>query len=93
MVIAWIVGAVFPLNLFADSLSPFITNIFLTGVAFYIAFIVQICWMSYRIGNFSIWASILYPIPLAFFVIVFFYSLILTIFRKRVTWKDREIKT
>jgi len=93
MVIAWIVGAIFPLNLFADGLSPFITNIFFIGVAFYIAFITQIYWMSYRIGNFSIWASVLYPISLAFFVIVFFYSLILTIFRKRVTWKDREIKT
>jgi len=93
MVIAWIVGAIFPLNLFADGLLPFIPNIFLTAVAFYIASIAQIYWMSYRIGNFNIWALILYPIPLAFFVIVFLYSFILTIFRKRVTWKDREIKT
>lgn len=93
MVIAWIVGAIFPLNLFADGLLPFIPNIFLIGIAFYIAFIAQIYWMSYRIGNFSIWASVLYPIPLAFFIIVFFYSLILTIFRRKVTWKDREIKT
>ncbi|MGM0367535.1 MAG: glycosyltransferase [Actinomycetota bacterium] len=93
MVIVWIVGAIFPLNLFADGLSAFNLNIVLTGLAFYVAFIAQIYWMSYRIGNFSIWALIFYPVPLAFFVSVFFYSLILTIFRKRVTWKDREIKT
>jgi 4,4'-diaponeurosporenoate glycosyltransferase len=93
MVIAWIVGAIFPLNLLADGLSPFIPNIILIASVFYLAFIAQIYWMSYRIGSFSIWASVLYPIPLAFFVIVFFYSLILTIFRKKVTWKDREIKT
>ena len=93
MVIAWIVGAIFPLNLLADGLSPFIPNIILTAAVIYLAFIAQIYWMSYRIGSFSIWASILYPISLAFFVIVFLYSFILTIFRKRVTWKDREIKT
>jgi 4,4'-diaponeurosporenoate glycosyltransferase len=93
MVIVWIVGAIFPLNLFADSLSPFIPGIFFTGIAFYAAFTAQIYWMSYRIGNFSIWASVLYPLQLAFFILVFFYSLILTIFRRRVTWKDREINT
>ena len=93
MVIAWIVGAIFPLNLLADGLSPFVTNIILIASVFYLAFIAQIYWMSYRVGSFSILASVLYPIPLAFFVIVFFYSLILTIFRKKVTWKGREIKT
>ncbi|MCJ7665374.1 MAG: glycosyltransferase [Actinobacteria bacterium] len=93
MVIAWIVGSIFPLNLLADGLSPFIPNIILVAAVFYLAFIAQIYWMSYRIGNFSIWAIVFYPIPLTFFVIVFFYSLIITIFRKRVTWKDRVIKT
>ena len=93
VVIAWIVGAIFPLNLFADGLSPFTADIFLTGILFYIAFVAQIYWMSYRIGSFSIWASLFYPVPLAFFVIVFLYSFILTVFKKRVTWKDREIKT
>jgi len=93
MVIAWIVGSIFPLNLLADGLSPFIPNIILVAAVFYLAFIAQIYWMSYRIGNFSIWALVFYPIPLTFFVIVFFYSLIITIFRKRVTWKDRVIKT
>lgn len=93
MVIAWIVGAIFPLNLFFDGLFPFNLSIVLTGLALYFTFIAQIYWMSYRIGSFGIWASVFYPIPLAFFIIVFFYSLILTIFRKRVTWKNREIKT
>jgi len=93
MVIAWIVGAIFPLNLFSEGFSPFNLNTVLIGAAFYLAFIGQIYWMSYRISNFSIWTSIFYPIALAFFIIVFFYSLILTILRKKVTWKDREIKT
>jgi 4,4'-diaponeurosporenoate glycosyltransferase len=93
MVIAWIVGAIFPLNLFFDGLAPFNLSAVLISVAFYLSFIAQIYWMSYRIGSFSIWASVFYPIPLTFFIIVFFYSLILTILRKRVTWKNREIKT
>ena len=71
MVIAWIVGAIFPINLFAGSLSPFNMDIFLVAAAFYFSFVIQVYWISYRIGNFSVWASILYPIPLAFFIIVF----------------------
>ena len=93
LVIAWIVGAIFPLNLLADGFSPLTPNIIFIGIAFYVAFIAQIYWMSYRIGNFNIWALVFYPISLAFFVIVFFYSLILIVFKKRVTWKGREIKT
>jgi len=93
MVIAWIVGSIFPLNLFADGSSPFDLSIILVGAAFYVAFAAQIYWMSYRIGNFSIWASLFYLIPLTFFIIIFFYSLILTVFRKKVSWKDRDIRT
>jgi 4,4'-diaponeurosporenoate glycosyltransferase len=93
IVIAWIVGSIFPLNLFAKGASSFDLSIILAGAAFYLAFAAQIYWMSYRIGKFSVWACVYYHIPLTFFIIVFFYSLILTIFRRKVTWKDREIKT
>jgi 4,4'-diaponeurosporenoate glycosyltransferase len=93
IVIAWIVGAIFPLNLFANCLSSFAMNTFLAALSFYMAFVFQIYWMSYRIGNFSFWISLIYPVPLAFFVLTFFYSLFLNIFKKRIRWKDREIRT
>jgi 4,4'-diaponeurosporenoate glycosyltransferase len=93
MVIAWIVGAIFPVNLLAEGLAS--GNVFLLfmALAFYLAFVAQIYWMSFRIGSFNPIASILYFFPLVFFIIVFLYSFILTFVRRRVTWKDRYIKT
>jgi 4,4'-diaponeurosporenoate glycosyltransferase len=93
MVIAWIAGAIFPISTLIEGLGSVDISLILIGAGFYLAFVLQIYWMSYRIGNFNPFASILYPIPMAFFVIIFIYSFILTFFRKRVTWKDRKIKT
>ena len=93
LVIAWIAGTIFPINQFIKGLISLDLKILIVATAFYLAFILQIYWMSYRIGNFSIWASILYFIPMIFFIIIFIYSIILTIFRRRVSWKGREIKT
>jgi len=93
MIIAWIVGAIFPFDLLVRGLLSLDISILIYSALYYIAFALQIYWMSYRIGNFNVLASIFYPITLIFFIIIFFYSLILTIFRKKVYWKDRHIKT
>jgi len=93
MVIAWIAGAIFPLNALVEGLRSMDIVLILLAAGFYAAFALQIYWMSFRIGNFNPLASILYPIPLAFFVIIFLYSFVLTFFRRRVTWKDRKIRT
>jgi 4,4'-diaponeurosporenoate glycosyltransferase len=93
MVIAWIVGAIFPINLLAEGLGSMDPVLLVLAAVFYMAFVAQIYWMSFRIGSFNLFASILYLIPLAFFVLIFFYSFILTFIRRRVSWKDRHIKT
>jgi 4,4'-diaponeurosporenoate glycosyltransferase len=93
MVIAWIAGAIFPINLFIRGSVTFDPATLIVASTFYIAFIFQIYWMSYRIGNFNFWASLLYFIPMIFFIVVFLYSIIITIFRRRVSWKGRQIKT
>jgi len=92
MIIAWIFGAIFPVNLLVRGLIMSDKTYLLYSLIFYIAFMIQVYWMSYRIGNFHIIASIFYPFTLIFFIIIFFYSMFLTIFKKKVSWKDRDIK-
>jgi 4,4'-diaponeurosporenoate glycosyltransferase len=59
--------------------------------AMYLAFAVQIRWMLRRIGSFRWWAWALYPVPLAFFIGLFVWSLWLTFARKRVSWRGRVL--
>jgi len=93
MVIAWIVGAIFPINLLATGLGSMDIALLILSAVFYTAFVIQIYCMSWRIGRFNFFASMLYFIPLAFFIIIFLYSFILTFIRRKVSWKDRHIKT
>jgi len=92
MIICWIIGSAFSIDLFIRGLVLQNFILIICGVTFYIFYILQIFWMSYRIGNFSIFTSIFYPVALLFFIIIFFYSLILILFKKQVNWKGRKIK-
>ena len=62
------------------------------GWLVYAAVVVQLAWMARRVGRFGVLALLLFPIPLAAFLAVFVRSVFLTIVRRRVTWKGREIK-
>jgi 4,4'-diaponeurosporenoate glycosyltransferase len=53
----------------------------------------QLWWMLRRIGSFGPQAAALFPVPLAFFLLVFVRSALLTLVRGRVSWKGREIAT
>ena len=57
----------------------------------YAAVVVQLAWMAWRIGRFGVVALVLFPIPLAVFLVVFARSAFLTVVRRRVRWKGREI--
>jgi 4,4'-diaponeurosporenoate glycosyltransferase len=93
LIIAWIFGAIFPINALINGLAPAgVFSLVVAGI-FYTAFVLQIYWMSYRIGSFSPIALIFYPLPMIFFIIIFIYSLMLTLFKRKVTWKERKIKT
>jgi 4,4'-diaponeurosporenoate glycosyltransferase len=93
MIIAWIAGAIFPINALVEGLVSMDMQLVFISAVFYAAFSAQIYWMSCRVGSFSLFASIFYPIPLAFFIVIFLYSFILTFFKKSVTWKQRDIRT
>lgn len=58
----------------------------------YICYSAQIYWMGFRIGNFGIIPALLFPVFIVFFVLIFFYSMIITLFVRKVTWKGRKIK-
>lgn len=61
--------------------------------AVYLAYAGQLAWMLRRIGRFGWWPALLYPVPLAFFLVVFARSLVLTHLRGEVRWRGRTIST
>jgi 4,4'-diaponeurosporenoate glycosyltransferase len=59
--------------------------------ALYLAFALQIAWLSRKIGNFRFTTAFLYPIPLAFYFVIFGRSMWLQRARRPITWKGRRI--
>jgi 4,4'-diaponeurosporenoate glycosyltransferase len=57
----------------------------------YILYAAQIYWMLVRIGSFKFYTALFYPIPMAFFVVVFTYSFVRIFLVRSVRWKGREI--
>jgi 4,4'-diaponeurosporenoate glycosyltransferase len=65
----------------------------LQAVIIFFVYGIQITCMLRRIGNFSYSIIILYPVGQLFFLFTFIYSLVMTLFVRRVTWKGRNIET
>ncbi len=93
IVIGWISG------LFSASFIPFrlagdytLTG-FWMGIILYFVCVLQIRWILHRIGSFSIFTSLLYPLPLCFFAAITFFSFITIFLRRKVSWKGRVIET
>ena len=61
--------------------------------ALYAAYAVQVWWMLARVGRFGWPTAAAFPVPLAFFLVVFARSLLLTNVRGRVTWRGRAVTT
>ncbi len=86
---AWITGC---LSVGIDLFEALVTGRGLwAGSLFYLLFGLQIIWMLRRIGSFSWWLILLYPLALLFFLVTFVYSVISSIFLHKVTWKGRNI--
>lgn len=92
IIIAWIAGAFFPVTLIFQNIIQ--TNIIelTTGLIFYAAYAAQLYWMLWRIGSFNIITAIFFPVFLIFFIIIFFWSLILNLFKLKISWKGRSVK-
>lgn len=59
----------------------------------YAAYVAQLAWILGRVGRFGRGTAVAYPVTLAFFLVVFARSLVLTHGRGRVTWRGRSIDT
>lgn len=57
----------------------------------YGAYAAQLMWMLARIGRFGVATALAFPVPLAFFVVVFARSLVLTHIRGEVRWRGRAV--
>ncbi|MEO6817584.1 MAG: glycosyltransferase [Edaphobacter sp.] len=62
-----------------------------TACTLYLAFALQVAWLSRKIGNYRLMTSILYPAPLLFYFIIFGRSVWLKRFRHSGTWKGRQL--
>lgn len=91
LIVAWICGSIGTTRGLIESIAA--TNnaqIAISG-GLYFLYSAQIYWMLARIGNFKFYTALLYLIPVAFFVVVFIYSLVRIFVVKSVIWKGREI--
>ena len=59
--------------------------------AAYVALALQLRWVLRRAGSFRWWAWALFPLPLLAFDLVFARSLALTVVRRSVSWRGRDV--
>ena len=57
----------------------------------YVAAALQLRWVLRRAGSFRWWAWAIFPVPLLAFDLVFARSLVLTVVRRSVSWRGREV--
>lgn len=62
------------------------------GAALWVAYAAQLAWLGRRIGRFPSWSWVLFPAPLAFFLVVFAWSTLAVLLGREVTWKGRRLK-
>jgi 4,4'-diaponeurosporenoate glycosyltransferase len=92
LLVAWVTGGMsVTRHLIQSTFSP-ADGSFFVWATLYAGFSAQVYWMLRRIGNFGFLPCILYPLPLLFFVIVFFRSLLLRMGIGKISWKGRRIK-
>lgn len=61
-------------------------------ILIYLLYAAQIRWMLQKTGKFQNWTALFFPIPLAFFVFVMFWSVLEKIIFRKTKWKDRTVK-
>jgi len=93
MIVCWVFGSVSTTRHFILSITPLNIFDFYFWFAFYCLYVVQLHWMLIRVGNFGLWPAFLFPVPILFFILVFFVSLFKSAFLKKAHWKGRTVST
>ena len=90
LIIFWISGGfIITIKL---SISLYSGSSIILWTLLYFIYSIQLYWMLHRIGAFNFWITLLFPINLIFYVLIFSRSLIYNLFNKPVNWKSREVK-
>jgi 4,4'-diaponeurosporenoate glycosyltransferase len=91
-VVAWVAGGISTTRHLLMALAPPGAPVALWALLAGL-YALQMRAMLARIGNFGCWPALLFPVPIAFFVGVFFLSIYRIVFRRRVMWKGRAVRT
>ncbi len=93
MIVCWVFGSVSLTRHLIQSAVLGDWGLSAVWAGLYFLYAAQFYWMLSRIGNFSVWPAALFPVPVLFFVLVFFISLFKTVFLRRARWKGRLVNT
>jgi 4,4'-diaponeurosporenoate glycosyltransferase len=83
LIVMWMIGLMLP------PLGGLLTGDWLRWGAVYLLCAAQVGWFGRQVGAFRWFTALLYPVPLLFFFVVFFRSVLRS--GRTVTWKGREI--
>lgn len=89
---SWISGSFFSVFALIGALNTSYFSLLLSTSLFCILYLMQFYWLARRVGNFKLYALVLYPIQFLFFIGLFVWSLILTKVFHRVKWRGRNIE-
>jgi 4,4'-diaponeurosporenoate glycosyltransferase len=93
MLVCWIFGGIsLTRHLIQALLLGDLTEI-MTWVLLDALYAAQIHWILYRIGNFGARTAVFFQIPLIFFALIFFISVLKTFLIRKVHWKGRVVAT
>jgi len=83
LIVMWMIGLMLP------PLCGLVTGDWLQWGTVYLLCVAQVGWFGRQVGAFRWFTALLYPVPLIFFFVVFFWSVLRS--GRTVTWKGREI--
>jgi len=84
LIVMWMIGLMLP------PLGLAVTGDWLRWGTFHLLCAAQVAWFGRLVGTFRWFTALMYPVPLIFFFVVFFWSALRS--GRTVTWKGREIR-
>lgn len=57
----------------------------------YLFFALQICWMARRLGSYRVMACLLYPLPLAYYCVIFGRAATRRVLGRKTMWRGRQV--
>jgi 4,4'-diaponeurosporenoate glycosyltransferase len=93
MLVCWIYGGISLTRHLIQSLFTGDLKEIMTWVTLDLLYAAQIQWMLHRIGNFGVRTAAFFQLPLIFFALIFFISVVKTFVIRQVRWKGRVVAT